>query len=193
MKKKLMCVVMAAAMVLGLMGCGGKEEAKEETAVQTPVSTSDELLNKVWDTMGDDQKFPAMGGDFSNPVDNAAGIFNISDVETLTYMLYIPADNVAMIDEAASLIHAMNTNTFTGAAFHLTDAANADALVQALKDNITTTQWMCGFPDKLAIFTVNGEYVVSAFGNAEIMDNFKTKLAEVYGEGAVLVVEEDLI
>ena len=87
----------------------------------------------------------------------------------------------------------MNTNTFTGAAFHLTDSANADALVQALKDNITTTQWMCGFPDKLAIQTVNGEYVVSAFGNAEIMDNFKAKLEEVYGTGAVLVVEENLI
>ena len=74
-----------------------------------------------------------------------------------------------------------------------TDAANADTLVQALKNNITTTQWMCGFPDKLVIFTVNGEYVVSAFGNGEIMDNFKTKLAEVYGEGAVLEVEENLI
>ncbi len=192
MKKKLMSVVLAAAMVFSLVGCGNKE-AKEETVIKTAVESSDELLNKVWDTFGEDQKFPAMGGDFSNPVDNAAGIFNIADTETLTYMLYIPADNVAMIDEAASLIHAMNTNTFTGAAFHLADPANADALVQALKDNITTTQWMCGFPDKLAIFTVNGEYVVSAFGNAEIMENFKTKLAEVYGEGAVLVVEEDLI
>ena len=192
MKKKLMCVILAAVMVLGLVGCGAKEEVKEEASVQTPVSSSDELLNKVWDTFGEDQKFPAMGGDFSNPVDNAAGIFNIADVENLTYLLYIPADNVGMIDEAASLIHAMNTNTFTGAAFHLTDAANADALVQALKDNITTTQWMCGFPDKLAIYTVNGEYVVSAFGNAEVMDNFKTKLEEVYGADAVLVVEEDL-
>ena len=193
MKKKLMCVVLAATMVFSLMGCGNKEAKEDAVEIKTPVESSDALLNKVWDTFSDDQKFPAMGGDFSNPVDNAAGIFNIADTETLTYMLYIPADNVAMIDEAASLIHAMNTNTFTGAAFHLTDAANADALVQALKDNITTTQWMCGFPDKLAIFTVNGEYVVSAFGNAEIMDNFKTKLAEVYGEGAVLVVEEDLI
>lgn len=192
MKKKLMCVVLAAVMTLSLIACTGKKEGKEEVTVKTPVSSSDELLNKVWDTFGEDQKFPAMGGDFSNPVDNVAGNFNIADVETLTYLLYIPADNVGMIDEAASLIHAMNTNTFTGAAFHLTDAANADALVQALKDNITTTQWMCGFPDKLAIYTVNGEYVVSAFGNAEIMDNFKTKLEEVYGAGAVLVVEEDL-
>lgn len=192
MKKKLMCVVLAAVMTFSLIACTGKKEGKEEATVKTPVSSSDELLNKVWDTFGEDQKFPAMGGDFSNPVDNAAGNFNIADVETLTYLLYIPADNVGMIDEAASLIHAMNTNTFTGAAFHLTDAANADALVQALKDNITTTQWMCGFPDKLAIYTVNGEYVVSAFGNAEIMDNFKTKLEEVYGAGAVLVVEEDL-
>jgi len=192
MKKKLMCVVLAAVMVLGLIGCG-KKETKEEAAVKTPVASSDELLNKVWETFGDDRKFPAMGGDFSNPVDNAAGIFNIADTENLTYMLYIPAENVGMIDEAASLIHAMNTNTFTGAAFHLTDAANADTLVQALKNNITTTQWMCGFPDKLAIYTVNGEYVVSAFGNAEIMDNFKAKLTEVYGEGAVLEVEENLI
>lgn len=192
MKKRWMCIVLAAAMVLGLMGCGNKK-AKEEGVVKTPVSSSDELLNKVWDTFGDDMKFPAMGGDFSNPVDNGAGIFNIEDVESLTYLLYIPAENVTMIDEAASLIHAMNTNTFTGAAFHLADSSNADALVQALKDNITTTQWMCGFPDKLVIATVNGEYVVSAFGNAEIMENFKTKLAEVYGEGAVIVVEEDLI
>lgn len=51
---------------------------------------------------------------------------------------------------------------------------------------------MCGFPDEMAIYTVNGEFVVSAFGNAEIMENFKTKLLEVYGESAVLVVEENI-
>jgi hypothetical protein len=97
-----------------------------------------------------------------------------------------------MVDEAASLLHMMNANTFTGAAFHLTDAANAQALTDALKSNILSTQWMCGFPDKLLIATVNGEYVVSAFGNAEIMDNFKAKLTEVYGEAAVIVVDENI-
>ena len=87
----------------------------------------------------------------------------------------------------------MNSNTFTGAAFHVADPANADGLVEALKENIMNTQWICGFPDSLNIFVVNGEYVVAAFGNAEIMENFKTKLTEVFGESAVLAVEESLV
>ncbi len=189
MKKGIAFILVMTVMLLSLVGCGKKEAASE---VQVEVTDSAQLLNKVWDEFEESQKFSAMGGDFSNPVDSAAGIFNIEDTENLTYMLYIPAESVAMIDEAASLIHAMNANTFTGAAFHLTDAANADELVNELKVNIQNTQWMCGFPDELAIYVVNGEYVVSAFGNAEIMENFKTKLTEVYGEGAVVAVEEKI-
>ena len=180
-------VVLGMLFVLG--GCG-KNVGKSEVKVE--VADSAQLLNMVWDEFDESQKFAAMGGDFSNPVDGAAGIFNVADVENLTYMLYIPTESVAMVDEAASLIHAMNANTFTGAAFHLTDAADADALVEALKTNILNTQWMCGFPDELVIYVVNGEYVVSAFGNAEIMENFKTKLSEIYGEGAVLAAEEKI-
>ena len=201
MKKKMMVLLLAASLVLSLVGCGKKdggnegnsgEAAGETAAVTVEVADSADVLNKVWDTFGEDQKFAAMGGDFANPVDGKAGLFNIADTENLTYMLYIPADNVAMVDEAASLLHMMNANTFTGAAFHLTDATNAQALTDALKSNILSTQWMCGFPDKLLIATVNGEYVVSVFGNAEIMDNFKAKLTEVYGEAAVIVVDENI-
>ncbi len=162
-------------------------------AVSGEITNSADVLNNVWNTFAEDEKFAAMGGDFANAVDGMAGIFNIEDTENLTYMLYIPTDNVAMIDEAASLLHAMNANTFTGAAFHLTDAANAEAFTDAMKDNIMNTQWMCGFPDKMMIVTVNGEYVVSAFGNAEIMDNFKSKLTEVYGDAAVIVAEENIV
>ena len=97
------------------------------------------------------------------------------------------------MDEAASLIHMMNANTFTGAAFHLENGDDVDVFVESLKENIMGTQWMCGFPDTLNIFVVNGEYVVSAFGNADIMENFKTKLNEVFGDSAVIVVEESLI
>lgn len=210
MKKKLVLLLTAAMLVLSVTACGGKDsgngageaagnettgseqEGAADAAATVEVADSADVLNKVWDTFAEDQKFAAMGGDFNTPVDGAAGLFNIEDVENLTFMLYIPADNVAMIDEAASLMHAMNANTFTGGAFHLTDAANAEALTTALKDNIMSTQWMCGFPDKLMIFTVNGEYVVSAFGNAEIMENFKTGLMEVYGDAAELVVEENI-
>ncbi len=170
----------------------------EPTTEATPagdvaINSSADVLNNVWNTYAEEEKFFAMGGDMMNPVDNAAGIYSLEDTESLSYMLYIPADSVALIDEAASLLHAMNANTFTGAAFHLADAANSETLINALKDNIMNAQWMCGFPDTLVIFTVNGEYVVSAFGNAEIIENFKNKVTNVYGENAVLVVEESLM
>lgn len=189
MKRIIKWMVVMTVMLVAVTGCGKKEQTSE---TKVEVTDSAQLLNNVWDEFADDQKFAAMGGDFGNPVDGAAGIFNIEDTENLTYMLYIPAESVPMIDEAASLIHAMNVNTFTGAAFHLTDKSQADALVASLKENILNTQWMCGFPDELAIYVVNGEYVVSAFGNAEIMANFKAKLSEIYGEGAVVAVEEKI-
>ena len=46
----------------------------------------------------------------------------------------------AKVDQAASLIHMMNQNTFTAAAYHCTD--DADALATALRDNIQQRQWM---------------------------------------------------
>ena len=200
MKKRVISIMMTMIIAIVAVGCGAKNTGDHDTSSNTgniprvEVADSAEVLNKIWDTYADDEKFFAMGGDFGNPVDNSAGIFNIEDTENLTYALYIPADSVGLIDEAASLIHGMNANTFTSAAFHLKETGNAQTLVDALKENIVNTQWICGFPDKLVIFTINGgEYVISAFGKEEIMENFKTKLMEVYAESASLAVEEKLV
>ena len=192
--KKILVFVLAMTMMLSLAACGGNnaDNGSSDAANKIEVASAEELLNKVWETYAEDEKFFAMGGDFANPVDNAAGKFDLADAESVTATLYLPADQIANVDDAASLVHAMNANTFTGAAFHVADAANIEAVTGVLKDAIMNAQWMCGFPDKLVIFTVNGEYIVSAFGNAEIMDNFKTKAAEVYGDAAALVVEENL-
>ena len=71
---------------------------------------------------------------------------------------------------------------------------DAGVLAEALRENIASTQWLCGFPDKMAIYSINGgEYVVSTFGKNEAMDTFKTKLLEVYGESAALLVEEKIV
>ncbi|MBR6770761.1 MAG: hypothetical protein IKM28_05915 [Lachnospiraceae bacterium] len=182
-------LLLTTLMLVVLAGCGKRENSQ---TTEVAVTDSAQLLNLVWEQFADTERFSAMGGDFSNPVDNGAGIFNIEDTENLTYMLYIPEQNVGMIDEAASLIHAMNTNTFTAAAFHLKDDADTGALAEALKENILNTQWICGIPDELAIYIINGEYVVSAFGNAEIMATFKTKLSNVFGGGEILFTEEKI-
>lgn len=149
-----------------------------------------EILNDVWAAYGEEEKFFAIGGDMNNPVENAPGAYSMEDAETLSYALAIPAESVALVDEVATLIHAMNANTFTGAAFHLADSANAEMFATALKDNMQNTQWMCGIPEKVIMIHVNEEYVISAFGNGEVIDTFKNKVMDVYGENAVLMIEE---
>ena len=190
MKKRILCAVLAVIMVVALAACGTapKDDANKVT-IESPVA----LLDGVWGTFAEDEKFPVMGGNnYETPVDDAAGEFDISDVEAATATLHITEDSLKLVDKVGTITHAMNANTFSAAAYHLADAANAETLVNSLKDSIKSTQWMCGFPDTLIIYTVAGEYVVAAFGNAEAIESFKTKLATVYGESATLNVEESL-
>ena len=71
------------------------------------------------------------------------------------------------------------------------DASAADSFCTALIDSVLATQWMCGFPEKIVVFNVNGgDYVVYAIGNGDAIDYFKTQLTAVMGESAVLVTEE---
>ena len=184
--KKIMTFFMVMTLICVFAGCSGKKSAK------TDISSSEELLNKVWDAFPDNAKFPAAGGDAEHMKDNSAGNVSLEEKDTLMYVLYVPENSIEFIDDAASLMHMMNSNTFTGAAFHLKDADNSGKFVENLKENIMNTQWMCGFPDELSIFTVNGEYVVSAFGKTENMENFKAKMQEVYGDSAILEVEANL-
>ncbi len=218
--KKLTVALLLVTMSLALVGCGKKESQEpevntsEEVSVEDSVEVSEEeseitddatsedavvsdnasvtILTDIWNAFADEEKFPAMGGDYTTMVDGAPGAFDIRKTEDLTAMLYVPADLAGQIDEGASLLHGMNLNTFTGAALHLTDASNAESFTSALKENILGTQWMCGFPDTLVIYTVNDEYVVYAFGNVDAIATFKAKVAEVYGDNAVLVAEENL-
>lgn len=178
-------VVAVAAIVCGVIFLGGDNTPKVE------VADSAVVLNKVFSTYAEDEKFFAMGGDMMNPVDNAAGIYSLEDKEGLVATLHISEDLIGQIDEAASYMHAMNANTFTGAAFRLADPATAETFSASLKESITATQWMCGIPEKLVMYTINGgDYVVYAVGAADLLDNFSAKLVAVYGESAVETVNE---
>ena len=197
MKKKI-AMIMCAVFMVTAIGCGGSKDAadngntEENAAVETvDVADSVELLTNVWNTYEEADKFPIGGGDYENMVSDSVGAFDVTKTEDLDSLLGMPADGAAMIDDAASMMHMMNANTFTAGAYHLTDASLQQDLADLLKDNIMNRQWMCGFPDTLLIASVGGEYMVSAFGNAEIMENFKTKLQEQY-EVTEVIYEESL-
>lgn len=185
--KKLLCVFLAALLTLCLAACGGNEPSG-----QPAVESSLELLATVWGSYSDDEKFPAAGGDMSedNMTMGEPGKFSTDDAAALDTTLGLPEASAGKIDEAASLVHMMNANTFTCGAFHLKDSKDAASVAAALKDNLMQRQWMCGFPDKLVIVQLDG-YVVSFFGENEIVGAFLDKLTKAY-PAAETVCDEPL-
>lgn len=128
------------------------------------------------------------GGDQENAVMDAPGKFDISKTEELKMNLGLPESQIASVDDAASMIHMMNANTFTGAAYHLKDGTDLDAFAEEVKTNILNTQWICGFPDTLLIINAGGGYVITAYGQGDIMESFKTKVQSAL-EGSEVMVE----
>lgn len=184
MKKNILLLLTAALTVL-LAACGADSG-------QSSIKDAVELLNTVWDSYGEDEKFPAAGGDMSeeNMTMNAPGKYSVEDAQMLDSALGFPQASAGRIDGAASLVHMMNANTFTCGAYHVKDAGDISDITDSLKENILKRQWICGFPDKLVVASTD-DYVISFFGDADIVNTFKEKLFAAYPQ-TQLVCEEKI-
>lgn len=185
--KKITSLALALALALTLTACGKKDNTAGNGDSSVPADAT-ALLTAVWDAHSDDEKFPAAGGDYENPVEDAPGAVSIADADNLNYMLTLPVEDAGKIDGAASLSHMMNANTFTCGAFRLKDAADADAVCTAIRDGLNSKQWMCGFPDKMVIAKVSG-CIVSVYGAEDLVNTFRDKLTAAY-ENAEIVYDE---
>lgn len=145
------------------------------------VASAVALLTQVWSRYSDSDKFPTVGGgpEGDDMTENAPGVFDIGDADVLDSRLVFPAASAGKIDSAASLMHMMNANTFTCGAFHAANAGDVAGLCAAIRDNVKQRQWMCGFPEKLVIVTVD-DYIVSFFGSGGLTETFKTQLTAAY-------------
>lgn len=181
--KKITSLALALALALTLTACGKKDNTAGSGDSSVPADAT-ALLTAVWDAHSDDEKFPAAGGDYENPVEDAPGAVSIADADNLNYMLTLPVEDAGKIDGAASLSHMMNANTFTCGALRVKNGDDAAKLAEDLLDAIQNKQWMCGFPDKLVIATL-GNYVVSVYGDEELVNTFRDKLQAAYSDAAI--------
>lgn len=197
--KRILAMLLMMSLAVSMIACGKSNDngnnagnAAEETVVDdTEGKTALDILNDVWAGFPEDGKFAIAGGDYSNMTMDVPGTVAVADAETLDALFGFPSANASMLDDGASFMHMMNQNTFTAAAFHVTDAANVAAVADAVKENILVRQWMCGFPEELIVYTVGNNYVVMAFGAEMNTDNFQSSLEAAYAS-AKLVHEEDL-
>lgn len=187
--KKILSVVLALTMALGLAACGGNAE-EETTGVpaQEMPGSALEVLETIWADYAEDEKFAVIGGSMAAPVDGAPGSYDIAD-ENITFNLLIPAEQLANVTEAASMIHMMNANSFTCAAYRLADGVSAADFGAAMQEAVQGNMWMCGFPETLLIRSFGDSYVVVAFGVNDAMTPFETHFSAVYPGFETLVNE----
>ena len=177
--KKMTAMVLALAMVLTLFaGCGKTEPAATEAPVAMPASAL-EILENVWAKYEDTEKFAVVGGNIEANIMDAPGNYDLTYAENMTWNLLVPADKIANVAEAASMIHMMNANTFTCGVFKIQDISAAD-FGAAMKDAVLNNQWMCGFPETLLIRNFSDAYVLVAFGINDTMTPFEKHLTEAY-------------
>ncbi len=159
-------------------------EKKEEVAVEGAIA----VVDKIWSTYAEEEKFPCGGGDSENMNFEGPAAFNISNTDELDGTLGLPASLAESLESAASFMHMMNANTFTGACYEVKEGTDVAAFAETLKTNILARQWMCGIPETLVIINIDNQYVISAFGANDIIETLKTKVALSY-ESASVVVE----
>lgn len=183
--KKFLTLLLAAAMTLSLAACGSKNDGNANGGDSQPADAL-ALLNTVWSSYADDDKFSVVGGDYdeANMTEDAPGRFGVEDGDTLDSMLGFPAADADKLTDAASLSHMMNANTFTCGAFHVTSKDDVETVASDLRDAIQSKQWMCGFPDKLVIFTYD-QYVVSLYGDEELVNTFRDKFTATYSDSTI--------
>ncbi len=205
--KKFLVILLSALCILSLTACGGSKKdsekgttdknsdnqqtsGKDQSDNQSEIKSPLDLLNTVWSTYKDEEKFSVAGGEMTEDkmVMDAPGEHGVTDSALLDTSFGFPPAEADKIDAAASLIHMMNANTFTCAAYHVKNADDISAITGSLKDNIMQRQWICGFPDKLVVVTVD-DYIVSFFGENGIVETFKTKLTAACSSAQVVIDE----
>ena len=179
--KKLLALLLALVLVMGLVACGEKEpeepevpETTADLAIESPASAL-ELLEKVWNLY--EEKFYVFGGDGLNIVDGAPGAY--TDMEALQSQLLVPVDQQANISEIASLFHGMMANNFTCGAFKMADGVDAATFADTMYEAAMNNQWMCGIPERVMVAVV-GDCVVMVFGLNDVVNPFETALTEAY-------------
>ena len=169
-----------------------KPEAKPEAEKPAPSKPAYDSALKVLETVvgGSELEFPFIGGGADNMVDGAPGAVALSDTNTLV-MLGLPEAQVSGlgIKDAASMINAMNSNIFTGAAFNLGAGADVNAFAGTFKEEVLNRQWLCGAPEVVVVIDAGNGFVVTFYGAAEVVESVQS-MALANLAGASVIVNE---
>ena len=115
--KKTITTLLTLTMAASLAGCGSKPADEPTKSPETVIESAVDFYTEVWDALGEDRQFAAVGGDAEHEAE-APAKFAMTDEnkETFEYLLHVNDELYDMLDDdTATLQHMMNTNTFSSA------------------------------------------------------------------------------
>lgn len=194
MKKIISYITMTTLLLvlsMTMTGCGRSSDTSEGSKAESAYEDALAVLTAVVGAYTGDELFAMYGGDQANAVMDAPGKFDITQAEELEFTLGLPPEQAESVEDAASMVHMMNGNIFTGAAYRLKADTDREAFAEAYKTYTLDRQWICGQPDTLLIVDVDGTYVITAYGEAETMELFKNHALSAL-TGAQVMVESPI-
>ena len=188
--KKTITTLLTLTMAASLAGCGSKPADEPTKSPETVIESAVDFYTEVWDAFGEDRQFAAVGGDAEHEAE-APAKFAMTDEnkETFEYLLHVNDELYDMLDDdTATLQHMMNTNTFSSAFAKLKNPSKAEEFAEDYKAEIQGQRWMCGFPDKMVIVTLD-QTVISLYGHEDLVNTFRDKLQAAYPSAAIAYEE----
>lgn len=188
--KKLIALLLVLVMAVSMVACGENPDTTPSTNNTTaapdptdpPVvlpASALEMMETIWAAWEFEYKDYFMGGGYTNMVSGMPGAVELTDTDALQFLFYVPEANMADVKSAASAMHGMNANVFTAAAFQVEDAA---AFAATMKDTLMSTQFVCGSPAHLIVYTLGNGYVLYSFGDTENVESFRTAVTAAYAD-----------
>ena len=166
------------------------QDATDPTEPSQPsVETNEavDMLASAWDKWESEYKEYFAGGttkfDDDYNVLNPQGAPGVVDAEELEFGYYVPNANLSSVSAAASVYHGLNKNNFTAATFIVEDAA---AFAAIMKDALLTTNYVCGFPEHLLVYTLSDNCVLYVLGNLSVMEGFGDAVMSAYPNATVI-------
>ena len=187
--KKWMAILMALSMMMSLASCGEKKET--DNSKESEFKAATEVLDKVFKSYKESEAFPISGGDTDNMKEEKAGVFDLSKTEELDFLFGIPSEELKNVEEAATVAHSYNGNTFSCIAFKMKKDADKNTFADNIKAHILKKEWICGMPETLLIVDVDSDYFISCFGVDSMIKTFKTHVEEEL-KGSKIILEQGL-
>lgn len=184
--KKIVCVTLTTIMILLLLtGCGSKKNDSGSVGSST---SAEALLQDIWGAFNEKDQFAVSGGDEKNAAQGPARFeINADNAETFQYLLHVTDEMYAQLEnDAATMQHMMNTNTFSAAVVKLKSGIDTKSFADSYQQELNGQQWMCGFPDKMLVLSL-GDYLVIGYGKMDNMDNLQKACAKVDSNCSIVI------